>query len=283
MNYRLLNKTIKTSIWLLLFAAMLLFVFPVFWVFFTSIKPPQITFSIPPVWVFPPTLDNYRFLFFESRIAIGVNIIGSMYNSVIVASLSTVLTIATSMYAAYALSRFRFRGKRLIAVMIIATRMLPPIGTIIPFFLLVHSLRLLDTRFALIVAYTALNIPLATWMLRGFIDEVPNELDDAAIVDGCARGRLLWTIIAPLTAPGMVATAVFAFVLSWNDFALALTLTIRRARTLPLLVTAFITEEGVFWGPMSAAAVVVFLPPILLFLLTYRHLAKGLTLGAVKG
>lgn len=283
MSPKVYEKAVSATIWFTLVVVMLLMMFPVLWVILTSLKPGRMTFAIPPVWIFRPTLQNYRFLFFDSRFALGVDIVGSMTNSFIVASTSTAVTIGASMYAAYALSRFRFPGKRLMAVVIIATRMLPPIGTIIPFFLLIHSMGILDTRISLIIAYTALNLPLATWMLRGFIDEVPLELDDAAIVDGCGRGRTLWTIIAPLTAPGLVATAVFAYVLSWNDFALALVLTLRRAKTLPLLVTAFITEEGVFWGPMSAAAIIVFIPPIILFLLTYKHLAKGLTLGAVKG
>lgn len=283
MKKRQAEKSKTTIIWFVLLILMLIIIFPIVWVLLTSFKPGKLVFTLPPAWVFSPTLDNYIYLFFESRFALGVNILTNMVNSLIVASSSTILSMIAALYAGYALSRFRFKGKRSFSLFIIATRMLPPIGTIIPFFLLINSLGLIDSRFALIIAYTALNVPLATWMLRGFLDEVPRELDEAAIIDGCGQNMTLWRIIAPLCAPGLVATAVFSFVLSWNDFALANVLTKKRARTLPLVVNSFLTEEGVQWGPLSAAAMLVFLPPIILFLLTYRHLAKGLTLGAVKG
>ena len=277
------EKSKTLFIWLILFILMLAIIFPVVWVLLTSFKPGRQVFTLPPVWVFTPTLDNYRYLFFESRFALGVDILANMRNSLIAASSSTLLSIVVALYAAYALSRFRFKGKRAFSLFIIATRMLPPIGTIIPFFLLINSMNLIDTHLALTIAYTALNVPLATWMLRSFLDEVPVELDEAAIIDGCGRNGTLWRIITPLCAPGLVATTVFSFVLSWNDFALANVLTKRTARTLPLVVSSFLTEEGVQWGPLSAAAMLVFLPPIILFMFTYRHLAKGLTLGAIKG
>ncbi|QQO10626.1 carbohydrate ABC transporter permease [Breznakiella homolactica] len=258
-------------------------IFPIVWVVLTSIKPPAYTFAIPPKWVFTPTFESYRQLFLDGFAALGVDIWLNMSNSIIIGVTSTAATVVISCYAAYGLSRFRFPGRNAMGLLIIATRMLPPVGTMIPFFLLINSLGLLDTRTALILAYTGLNIPFATWMLRGFFDEVPKELDEAAMVDGCNRNRMLWQIILPLIAPGLAATAVFSFLLSWNDFALALVLTSRNAKTLPLIVTSFITDEGISWGPMSAAATVVLIPPIILMLLTQKHIAKGLTMGAVKG
>ena len=278
--FQLMRKNINNII---LVAIFIVVIFPVVWVFLTSFKSGKLVFDLPPVWIFNPTLDNYKYLLFESRFALGVNILQNMKNSIIVAFGSTLLAILASMYAGYALSRFRFKGKKSFSLFIIATRMLPPIGTMIPFFLLINSLHLIDTYSALIIAYTALNIPLATWMLRGFLDEIPTELDEAAIIDGCGNNKTLWTIIAPLSAPGLMATSIFSFVLSWNDFTLANVLTKREARTLPLVVSSFLTEEGVQWGPLSAAAMLVFLPPIIFFCCTYKHLAKGLTLGAVKG
>ena len=282
-RHRFISCARKMLIYAVLVVIFLLVIFPVLWVMLTSLKSGKLVFALPPVWVFKPTIENYIYLLFESRFALGVNILQNMKNSIIVACSSTLLTMIASMYAAYALSRFKFRGKKAFSLFIIATRMLPPIGTMIPFFLLINSLHLIDTYRALTIAYTALNIPLATWMLRGFLDEIPVELDEAAIIDGCGNNKTLWTIIAPLSAPGLMATSVFSFVLSWNDFALANVLTKREARTLPLVVSSFLTEEGVQWGPLSAAAMLVFLPPIIFFCCTYKHLAKGLTLGAVKG
>lgn len=277
------NRLVNSVIVCLLLVLMLVIVFPVLWVFLTSFKPGKSVFTLPPTWLFVPTLDNYRYLFFDSRFALGIDFLRNMRNSLIAGFSSTVLAMVASMYAAYALSRFQFRFKRGISLFIIATRMLPPIGTIVPFFLLVNSLGLIDSLWSLVIAYTAMSIPLATWMLRGFIDEVPRELDEAAIIDGCGRNLTLWRIVTPLCAPGLVATAVFSFVLSWNDFSLANVLTKKSSRTLPLVVSSFLTDEGIFWGPLSAAAILVFIPPIILFLFTYKHLAKGLTMGAVKG
>lgn len=270
-------------IFCVLLLVMLVVVFPVLWVFLTSIKPWNSVFTLPPVWRFSPTAESYRYLFVDSRFALGINLPLNMKNSLIAAASSTAITMAVSMYASYALSRFTFKGKSGINGFIIATRLLPPIGTIVPFFLLVNRLGLIDSIWALILAYTSLNIPLSTWMLRGFLDEMPIELDEAATIDGCNPHQTIWRILAPLCGPGLVSTAVQSFVLAWNDFSLANVLTKRTARTLPLVVSSFMTDEGVYWGPMSAAAMIVFLPPILMFLLTYRHLAKGLTLGAVKG
>jgi multiple sugar transport system permease protein len=131
--------------------------------------------------------------------------------------------------------------------------------------------------------YTAFNIPLAVWMLRGFMDELPKELDEAALIDGCSRVGVAARIIMPLIAPGLGATAVFSFLLCWNDFAIAFVLTSRAATTLPVIVLSFIVEEGVMWGQMSAAVTCAMLPAIVLLVLAQRHMVKGLTLGAVKG
>jgi multiple sugar transport system permease protein len=258
-------------------------VFPIVWVVLTSIKEPVDCFAIPPKWFFRPTLESYQQLFKDGFASMGIFLWKNMANSLIIAISSTLLTMFVSCNAAYGLSRFNFPGKKIIAIGIIATRMLPPVATMIPFFLLIHSLNLLDTKLALIMVYTALNIPLTTWMLRGFFDEVPKELDEAAMVDGCTRVKLLWGILTPLIAPGLVATSVFSFLLCWNEFSLALVLAIRESKTLPLIVTAFITDEGIFWGPMSAAATVVLLPPVIFMLLSHNKMGKGLTMGAVKG
>lgn len=271
-----------TIIYTVLIIGALVNVFPLFWTFLTSIKPPMQAFALPPAVFFTPTLESYKMLFTgQQAMAFDMRLLAR--NSLIIALSATVLTIASSCLAAYSLSRFYFRGRKLIAFTIIATRMLPPIATVVPLFLLMNRLGLMDSHIALIMAYTAINIPFAVWMLRGFMDEIPIDLEDAAMVDGCSRIKALFQIVFPLILPGLAATSVFAFLLAWNDFALALILTSREAKTLPLIVTSFITEEGILWGPMAAASSLILLPPVLFVVFAQRHLAKGLTMGAVKG
>lgn len=282
MNTRYRRYVMLFIIYTVLIIGALISVFPLAWTFLTSIKPPIQTFALPPVLLFAPTLESYEMLFFgQHAMAFDIRLLAR--NSLIVALIATLLTIASSCLAAYSLSRFYFRGRKVIAFAIIATRMLPPIATVVPLFLLMNRLGLMDTHLALIMAYTAINIPFAVWMLRGFMDEIPIDLEDAAMVDGSSRMRALVQIVFPLIVPGLVATGVFTFLLAWNDFALALILTSRNAKTLPLIVTSFITEEGILWGPMSAAATLILLPPVLFVIFAQRHLAKGLTMGAVKG
>lgn len=257
--------------------------FPVAWIVLMSLKAPLDAFALPPKILFLPTLESYRVLLLSGPQALAVDPLASLRNSAIVSVLSTALSIGAAALAGYALARFRFRGRSLIAVGILATRMLPPIATIIPLFLLMLQARLLDTHLGLALAYTALNVPFATWMLRGFIEEIPVEVEEAAAVDGCSRLQALGRVVLPLVAPGLAATTIYAFLLAWNDFALALMLTSRNAKTLPLIVMSFISEEGVQWGPMAAAVVLILLPPLILVTVVQRHLAHGLTLGAVRG
>ncbi len=279
----LLSAFGRAAAYLTLCAAAFVSIFPVLWIMLMSIKLPRDAVAIPPVFLFQPTLDSYRSLFISGWQASTINIMGYLKNSIVIAFASTTISVFAAMFAAYSLSRFRYRGRNLIGFVIIATRMLPPIATIVPMFLLMNALKLLDTHLGLILAYTAVNVPFAVWMLRGFIDEVPLELEDAARIDGCSRLGSLWRVVLPLIAPGMAASSVYAFLLAWNDFALALILTSRQAKTLPLMVMAFFTSEGVEWGPMAAAVTVALLPPILFVILMQKHLAKGLTMGAVKG
>jgi multiple sugar transport system permease protein len=273
----------RVAAYLTLSAAAFVSIFPVLWIMLMSIKLPRDAVAIPPIFIFQPTLDSYRSLFISGWQASTINIMGYLKNSIVIAFASTTISVFAAMFAAYSLSRFRYRGRNLIGFVIIATRMLPPIATIVPMFLLMNALKLLDTHLGLIMAYTAVNVPFAVWMLRGFIDEVPLELEDAARIDGCSRLGSLWRVVLPLIAPGMAAASVYAFLLAWNDFALALILTSRQAKTLPLMVMAFFTSEGVEWGPMAAAVTVALLPPVLFVILMQKHLAKGLTMGAVKG
>ena len=260
---------------------------PIAWTVLTSLKPGRQTFALPPVFLFMPTVESYLALFGRRADlgyrAVDVNFWFYMKNSLVAAVGSTLLTLVLSSLAAYGLSRFYFRGKRLITFAIVSTRMLPPIGAVVPLFLVMHEVNLLDTHIGLILVYTAFNIPLAVWMLRGFMDELPRELDEAALIDGCSRFGVAARIVMPLIAPGLGATAVFSFLLCWNDFAIAFVLTSRAATTLPVIVLSFIAAEGVMWGQMAAAVTCAMLPAVVLLVLAQRHMVKGLTMGAVKG
>jgi multiple sugar transport system permease protein len=277
----------KLGIYGLLTIGLVIAVIPIAWTVLTSLKPGRQTFALPPVFLFMPTVESYLALFGRRADlgyrAVDINFWFYMKNSLVAAVGSTLLTLVLSSLAAYGLSRFYFRGKRLITFAIVSTRMLPPIGAVVPLFLVMHEVNLLDTHIGLILVYTAFNIPLAVWMLRGFMDELPRELDEAALIDGCSRLGVVARIIMPLIGPGLGATAVFSFLLCWNDFAIAFVLTSRAATTLPVIVLSFIVEEGVMWGQMAAAVTCAMLPAVVLLVLAQRHMVKGLTMGAVKG
>jgi len=277
---RIWNAIIYFLITLVTFIA----IFPPLWMFLTSIKKPIDTWARPPVlFSIPPTLENWFELFNPAAKWEGDRILTVMLpNSVITSLTSTFITIFISFFAAYSLSRFRFKGRKPIAFLILSTRMLPPIATVVPLYILMSQAGLLDTIIALILVYTTLNIPLAVWMLKAFMDEIPKDIEEAAQVDGASRMYTLFIIILPLLAPGLVATSIFSFLLAWNDFTLAFFLVGLKAKTLPLHSTAFVTELGISWGPMGAFGTIFFAPAIIFAFIASKYLIKGLTLGAVK-
>lgn len=260
----------------------LLTLFPIIWTIITAIKPNIVAFKMPPVWNFKPTLESFKVLF-STKSSIGENFYLMIKNSIVTASIATAISTIIGLFAAYSLSRFRFKLKTHISTIILVTRMLPPIGTAIPLFLIYITVGLLDTILGLVLAYVTLTLPFTIWMLRSFIDEIPNEIEEAAMIDGCSRFSALTRVLVPTIAPGLASTAVYAFLLAWNDFSFALVLTNRNARTLPLISMMFMTEEGIMWGPMSAAIIIALTPPILFFTLVQKHITRGLTMGAVKG
>ncbi|MBI3107325.1 MAG: carbohydrate ABC transporter permease [Candidatus Rokubacteria bacterium] len=255
--------------------------FPIVWIVLTSLKPPIDTFAVPPVFLFRPTIESYAQLFGGGRQLSELGLF--LRNSLVIAGLSTVWTVVAASLSAYSLARLRFRGRGLLGFLIIATRMLPPIATAIPTFLLLNRLGLLDTHLGLIAVYSAINIPFAVWMLRGYMDDIPIELEEAAAIDGCTRLASLARIVLPLVAPGLAATTVYTFLLAWNEFALALFLTARHAATMPIFILNFVTDDGVQWGPMSAAATVMMALPVLFVLVARRYVVRGLLTGALKG
>lgn len=264
-------------VYTLIAVAVVLSLFPIFWLFQMSIKDPNQTFTIPPVWFFKPTLKNYQDVFVYGPFP------RYFLNSMIVAGFSTGVSLFIALFAAYAFARFRFRGAGLTQLLVLIPQMLPPITIIVPLFIFFKRFNLIDTHLSLIIAYMTFNIPISAWMLTGFFRDIPQELEEAAMIDGCTRLGSLWRVVLPLAAPGIAATAILCFMYSWNEFLYAVILTGRSAKTVPVAMTGFITNRAILWGRIAAAGSVVLIPVLIFALSVQRYLVRGLSKGAIKG
>ena len=224
---------------------------------------------------FTPTLDNYITLFTERFFG------GYLWNSVLVTVGSVVPSVVLSLMAAYGLTRFGLRKERSVALNILSFRMIPAIAVVIPYFLIAQFAQLLDTPWILIVACMTMNVPLGVWMLRGFMRDVPNEIDEAAQIDGATRWRILWGIHARILGPGIVSAGLLMVIQTWNEFAFAQFLTSVQARTFPTTVNFFISIAGTDFGQMAAAATVGTIPVLALAIVFQKRLISGLSYGAV--
>lgn len=270
------KKIIKqTSIVLLVALVVIVSLFPFYWMVVTSIKTRIQTIN-PAVWLFKPIFDSYITVI-QNR-----NLMMYLTNSLITVAITTIISLALAIPAAYGFARFHFNKKEDLAFWILSLRMLPAMCVVIPFFLMGRLFGLLDTNLILILVYLSFNIPFAIWMLRGFIEDIPVEIEESALVDGCTLGQSMRHIIIPLILPGLAATAVFIVFQSWNEFALALFLTSFQARTLPTMVTMFLSVSGIVWGEMAAVGVITTLPVLIFALFAQKYLIRGLTFGAVK-
>jgi multiple sugar transport system permease protein len=227
--------------------------------------------------VFTPVLDNYR------RVLTNIPFFEYVTNSLVVAIGTTVGALVLGILAGYGFARFRFRGSNAVRFLVLVTRMAPRMALVVPYYLMVQKLGLLDTYAGLLIAYVSFALPFAIWLLIGFFAEVPVEIEEAAMIDGCGRLGVLVRVVLPIVAPGLVVAAIFAFLVSWNEFLFALILGGVRAKTLPVVIAGLTTDVGPLYGDMSAAAVMVMLPNIIMTIALQRYLVKGLTLGAVKG
>jgi multiple sugar transport system permease protein len=265
----------------LLIAAVFAAVMPVYWMITISLKTEADQFASPPLWIsFSPTLAHYKDAFIARSFG------QYLQTSAIVAALSTIFAVALGTFAAYGLSRFRLPWKldRRLSIWILSTRMFPPIVSAIPLFLLMRDLSLLNTIASLVIVYTAFNLPFVVWMMRGFFQELPREMEEAAMVDGDTRMGALFRVILPLVTPGLAATSVFCLIMCWNEFLMALALTqTDQAMTLPVGIAGRVTQYEIKWGVMSAAGVVAMVPILAFAMAAQRYLVRGLSLGAVKG
>jgi multiple sugar transport system permease protein len=265
-------------------AALVGFLFPLYWIGTTSIKMHRDVVARPPKMVFHPSLEQYDKLLVER---VGETRKPTAYakqvgNSVVVASSSTLLAVALGAMAAYALARFRVKGKNDWLFFILSTRMLPPVVIAIPVYLMYVKLGLYDTHRGLILLYTVFNLAFAVWLMKGFFEEVPAEYEEAALLDGYSRLRAFWHITLPQVLPGIAATAVFCMITAWNEFAFALILTARQAMTAPPGLQTRVGAGGLEWG-VTAAGTLLFLLPVAIFTFLLRnHLLRGVTFGAIK-
>jgi multiple sugar transport system permease protein len=253
-----------------------LFAFPLYWLAAISVKSPEEIFAYPPVW-WPaePSLSSYLTLFRDGDA-------WAVWNSLVIAGTSTVLAMALGTLAAYAIARYRTGGEHL-ALWIISQRMIPPICVAFPVFLAFSALRLVDTYGGLILLYTAFNLPYVIWMMRGYIRDVPVELEQSAMVDGLSRWRVIRRVVLPMTRGGLFATAVFTFVFAWNDFLFALVLTRSEVVTYPVQVTGYFGSQSTFWSKIGAMSMLGVLPMMLVAATMQRFIVRGMSMGAVKG
>ena len=257
-------------------AVTLVFLFPVYWLFMISFKTPDEIFHVPPLWL-PGEIQfrNYWVLFKDGDVI-------AIWNSLVVAGVSSVIAMILGTFCAYSLARFNTGGENL-AMWIISQRMMPPIAVVFPIFLIYVYFGMVDTYSGLILLYTAFNLPYVIWMMRGYIADIPLELEESALVDGCTRWQMLWKVVFPMVRAGLMATAVFTFVFAWNDFLFALILTRTNVITFPVQLTHYMGGQSNFWSKIAAMSVLGTLPIFVAVTLMQRYLVRGISLGAVKG
>jgi len=254
----------------------LLFIaFPIFWLLVTAFKPERLVFTTETF--FTPSLAAFQAIF-TKPLQFGPLAL----NSFLISGITILVAVPLAVMAAYVFSRYRFRGQQPLLIWILVTQFLPPVVVILPFFSLFRRLQLVDTHTALIWVNLAIVLPYAIWMIKGFVDALPLEIEEAAVVDGCNDFQVLRHVTLPLLAPGVITAAVFAFILAWNEFLFALILTNRNARTLTVGLLSTNTAEGIRWDWMSATGLVIMIPVFILSLTIRRHFVEGLTMGAVK-
>lgn len=277
---------------------------PIAWLVSSSVQNESEITSVPPHWLPEnPTLDNFRAIFsagdeditYETRRAADPasggfipstagNLLPAMVNSFIVSVSVVILNLLVAVPAAYALAKIRFRGRHLSIYAILTTRVIPDIALVVPFFLFIRNLGLLDTLSSLVITYLAVSVPFSVFILTNYFEQLPDELDKAARVDGCSRLQTLTRVYLPLAAPSLVALSLFAFLTSWNEFLLALMFTqTTQSQTLPIVVASFTSDFTISFSFINAAGVLAIIPPVILAVMFQRYIVSGLTAGAVKG
>lgn len=267
-----------------LFLAMTVICLPGLWIVLASFRPTVEIMAKPPVWI-PQDLSFDAYIAMFSGVGQGgIPIIEYFRNSLIISVTSTAIALAIGMAGGYAFARFRFKAKSSIFLGLMLTRTVPGIALSLPLFFVYSKLGIIDTHFGLITAYVALNVPFTIWLIDGFFRQVPKDLAEAAQIDGCTRWQAFWQVEFPLAGPGIASAGIFAFLTSWNEFALASQLTRSvTSKTLPVGLLDYTSEFTIDWRGMCALAVIMIIPALVLTFIVQKHLVSGLTSGAVKG
>ncbi len=271
----MMRRPLRTAVfWLLLLATLGSLVFPFVWMLMGSFKTQAEFMAYPPRWIFRPTLDNYVKVFVRG------DFLKFTWNSLVIAVGSTVLSLALGVPAAYSIARYR---QTRLGMVLLTARMAPGIAFLIPWFILFSKLRLVDTYPAVMLTHMVVVLPLVIWVLVSFFEDVPRELEEAGLIDGCSLIGVFQRVALPLARPGILATAILGIIASWNNFIFSLILAGNRTRTLPVAIFNFVSYDSLNWGGLTAASSIITLPILLMAFLVQRHIVRGLTFGALKG
>ena len=266
--------------WLLVVFSLVAVIFPLYWLTISAFKLEQDYRAYPPAF-FPSqlTLDSFIEVFTKNQL------MNNLINSATISVVTTVITLLIGSMAAYAVQRGPLgkKAKNFFGLWFMVQKMYPAIATAIPVYLVMRSLKLIDTLLAMIIMNTSFNLPLVIWLMMGFFEQVPYELEESAMLDGSGFTHRFFNIILPITKPGLVASAILTFTATWNEFLFAVILSINKSKTLPVVIAGFITDRGLAWGPMAASALVTLVPVVILTLLVQKDFVKGMAMGAVKG
>lgn len=269
----------RTVVLMALAAALLLiWVFPLIWAVIVSFKTEAEVLAYPPRVLFPPTGQNY-----VDALVGGFSIVDSLVTSTIVATATTVLTIVLAVPAAYAFARLRLPAKRSLGFYTLATQMVPPVGLVIPYFLILNKVGWIDTYQGMITVYLTFSLPFAIWLMVSYMEDIPREMEEAAFLDKASRMRTLWHIILPQVRGGIAVTVIFVFLNAWNEFLFAVQLGGNTVRPVTVAMYNFVSVEQTLWAKLSAAALIAMLPVVVIGIAGQRQIVKGLTVGAVKG
>lgn len=276
------RKKILTKIltlYLPLTALLLFILFPFYWTFITSVKSESELYGMGVTyWPRTFTWDSYKNLFTTT-----INFLAAMKNSLIVAGITTIVSLTVSTLAAYAFSRYRFTGRKLLMSAFLCNNMFPTVLLLIPLYTIMRKMDLLYTPWALVLSYTTFTIPFSVWLLNGFLNDLPISLEEAALVDGCNRATAFIKIILPVIGPCLVATGSYIFMTSWNEYTFAVMFTNTVSRTIPVALKSLIGQLGVQWDLLTAGGIITIIPVCIMFFFAQKRLVEGLTAGAVKG
>ena len=279
-EYILSNFLGASTKYVIIIVSLTIVCFPLYWLIISAFKLEQDYLAFPPILLpLRYTLNSFTEIFTRDKISV------YFFNSMLIGIVTTLFVILVGSMAAFALVRgpIQKRAKNVFGVWFLIQKMYPAIATAIPVYLIMRKLRLMDTPMALIIMNTSFNLPLVIWLMMGFLEQIPYSLEESAVLDGCSFTGRFFMIVLPITKPGLIASAILTFVATWNEFLFAVILSIKRAKTLPVIIAGFITDRGLAWGPMAATAVLCLLPVIILTLAVQKDFVNGLAMGAVKG